>query len=362
MKRSRNRSTTPEMSAGRRRFLAGFVAATATVSVAKQLGAQTGNGSLRLYSWPDYTGSSTLADFTASSGISVSVDFYDNSDEMLRTISGAEHRYDIIIASYDYIEEMIGKGLLLPLDHSHIPNIANLYPVFRDAIFDPGRRYSMPFLWGTQGICFRRSALSEVPESWGILLDSDVYSGRIALPGPDTLGLALKYLGYSYNSVDPGELEAAGALLIRQKSHVKAFVGPDGIDLLASGDVDLAVGWNSEALGLMEEDDDIDYRVPAEGGLLWQDCVCIPRSASNPSDAHRLINYSLEAEVGAAIAEDLWYATPNRAAVALLPKAYREDHAIFPGMEIIKRCEPALNLGEAGTRLRDQVWQRVLEA
>jgi spermidine/putrescine transport system substrate-binding protein len=257
---------------------------------------------------------------------------------------------------------MIGKGLLLPLDHSQIPNIANLYPVFNDAIFDPGRRYSMPFLWGTQGICFRRSALSAIPESWGILLDSGAYSGRIALPGPDTLGLALKYLGYSYNSVDPGELEAAGALLIRQKSHVKAFVGPDGIELLANGDVDLAVGWNSEVLRLMEEDDDIDYRVPTEGGLVWQDCVCIPRTAPNPSGAHKLINYALDAEVGAAIAEHLWYATPNRAAVALLPEDYREDHTIFPGMEIIKRCEPALNLGEAGTRLRDQVWQRVSEA
>jgi spermidine/putrescine transport system substrate-binding protein len=211
MKRSRNHSTAPEVSAGRRRFLAGSVAVTAVVPFAKQLGAQTSNGSLRLYSWPDYTGSSTLADFTESSGISVSVDFYDNSDEMLRTVSAADHRYDIVISSYDYIEEMIGKGLLLPLNHSQIPNIANLYPVFNDAIFDPGRRYSMSFLWGTQGICFRKSALSAIPESWGVLLDSDAYSGRIALPGPDTLGLALKYLGYSYNSVDPDELEVSRA-------------------------------------------------------------------------------------------------------------------------------------------------------
>jgi spermidine/putrescine transport system substrate-binding protein len=362
MERSRNRGTTSDVSVGRRHFLAGTVAATATVSFAKRLAAQTGSGSLRLYSWPDYTGTSTLADFKASSGISVSVDFYDNSDEMLRTISGADHPYDIVIASYDYIEEMIRKGLLLPLDRGRIPNIANLYPVFNDAVFDPGRRYSTPFLWGTQGICFRRSAVSAIPDSWRVLLESDVYSGRMALPGPDTLGLALKYLGYSYNSVDPGELEAAGALLIRQKSHVKAFVGPEGVELLAKGDVDLAVGWNSEALRLMEEDEDIDYRVPREGGLLWQDCVCIPRSASNPNGAHRLIDYSLEAEVAAAIAEELWYATPNRAAVALLPKAYREDHTIFPGMEIIKRCEPALDLGEAGTRLRNQIWRRVSEA
>ena len=271
--------------AERRRFLTGAAAAAASIPFARAVAAQTSQGSLRLYSWPDYTGTSTLDDFKASSGISVSVDYYDNSDEMLRTLRGADHPYDIVIASYDYVDEMIGAELLLPLDHSRVPNIANLYPVFADAIFDPGRRYSLPFLWGTQGICYRKSAVSVTPDSWGVLFDSDVHSGRIALPGPDTLGLALKYLGYSYNSVDPSELEAAGALLIRQKSHVRAFVGPDGIELLANGEVDLAVGWNSEALRLMEDDDDIDYRVPTEGGLLWQD-VSVYRARPQTPMAH----------------------------------------------------------------------------
>ena len=362
MKRPKNRGTTPEVSATRRHFLASSVVVTAAVSFAKQLAAQTDNGSLSLYIWPHYIGGSTLEGFTALTGISVSEDFYDSSDDMLRTMTGAVHPYDIVVASYDYTEEMIQKRLLLPLDHNQLPNMKNINPVFLDDFFDPGRRYSIPFLWGTQGICFRKSAVRAVPDSWRILLDSDAHSGRIALPGPDTLGLALKYLGFSYNSVDPGELEAAGALLIRQKSHVKALVGPDGIDLLANGDVDVAVGWNTEALRLMEDDDDIDYRVPTEGGLLWEDCVCIPRSASNPSGAHKLINYALEAKVAATIAEENWYATPNLAALALLPEAYLEDHTVFPGMEIIKRCEPALNLGKAGTRLRDQVWRKVLDS
>ena len=124
----------------------------------------------------------------------------------------------------------------------------------------------------------------------------------------------------------------------------------------------MAVGWNSEIQGLMQEDDDIDYRVPIEGSLLWQDCICVPRTTSNPAAAHALINYSLDAKVAAAIAEKFWYATPNQAALELLPEPYRKDHTIFPGMDIIQRCEPALNLGEDGTQLRDQVWNKVLAA
>ncbi len=346
----------------RRQFLEGAVATTAAVALTGHVGIQADDKSLRLYSWPDYLGSDTIGNFTALTGISVSTDSYDSSDEMLSTIDNTANQHDIVIASYDYIEELIGKDLLLPLDHSQIPNTANLFPVFSDAVFDPGRQFSMPFLWGTQGICFRKSAMTENPESWRMLFESDEFSGRVAMPGPDTLGLVLKYLGFSYNSIVPDELEAAGDVLIRQKPHVKSFSGSEGIELLANGDVDMTVGWSSEILSLMADNDDIDYRVPGEGSRLWQDCMCIPRTTSNASGAHTLINYSLGAKVSAAIAENLWYATPNQAALELLPDAYREDHVIFPGMEIIARCEPALNLGEAGTQLRDRIWKKVLEA
>lgn len=346
----------------RRHFLAGAVVAATSVAISEQTGAQDSGGSLRLYSWPDYIDDVTLADFSAQSGISVSADAYDNGDEMLSTIANAGNQYDIVIASYDYIEEMIAENLLLPIDHRKIPNSENLFPVFTDAFFDPGRRFTMPFLWGTQGICYRKSKFSQTPDSWRVLFESEAHSGRIAVPGPDTLGLALKYLGYSYNSVNADELKAAGELIIQQKPHVRSLSHSDGIELLANGDVDVAVGWNSEILELMGDDDEIDYRVPTEGSLVWQDCIGILRTTTSASAAHTLLNYALDAEVAAATAEKFWYATPNQAALKLLPASYREDHVIFPGMEIIERCEPALNLGEAGTQLRDRIWKKVLEA
>jgi spermidine/putrescine transport system substrate-binding protein len=349
-------------SLNRRRLLAGAAAVTGVAAAGATGRVRAGTGSLQLYSWRDYTGKAVLSDFQASTGISASADFYDSSDEMFRTIDAANKRYDVLIASYDYVEHMIGRGLLQTLDHGKLPNMENLFPVFRDARFDPGHRYSLPYLWGTQGICFRKSAVKTTPASWGVLLDSDTYSGRISLPGADTLGVALKYLGYSYNSVDRDEVKAAGELIIRQKPHVASFGATDGVELLANGEVDVAIGWNTEILGLMDKDDDIDYRVPVEGGLLWQDCMCIPASATNAEDAHTLINYALEAQVGAKIAESFWYATPNQAALAFLSDAYRADHTIFPGMDVIKQCEPALNLGEAGTRLRLQIWGEVTKA
>jgi spermidine/putrescine transport system substrate-binding protein len=362
MKKSAGKNSKPAVPTRRRHFLVGTTAAAAFGLLSTQVGAQNSRRHLRVLSWPGYTGTSVREGFTAQTGITVSVDFYESSDEMLGKVKASDSSYDVVISSYDYIEEMIGRGLLQQLDHNLLENRRNLFPVFNDARFDPGRRFTMPFLWGTQGICFRKSAMKSTPDSWQLLVDSAQHSGRIAIPGPDTLGLALKYLGFSYNSVDPRELEAAGALLIRQKPHVKEFVGPDGIELLSRGDVDLAVSWNTEVKELMEKDDNIGYRVPNEGGLLWQDCLCVPHTSANVMDAHKLINYVLDGNVAATIAGTLKYATPNRAAAERLGKDYREDPTIFPGMEIIKRCEPALNLGKAGTELRDRVWKKVIEA
>ena len=345
-------------SRNRRRLIAGAAVVAAT-SVASPGISTAVSRSLQLYSWRDYTGKTVLSEFQGLTGIVVSADFYDSSEQMFRTINSGNERYDVLIAPYDYVEHMIGAGLLQPLDHGKLPNIDNLFPVFRDARFDRGRRFSLPYLWGTQGICYRKSAVRKTPASWGVLLDSDEHAGRISLPGIDTLGLALKYLGYSYNSADPAELAAAADLLIRQKPRVASFEATNGIELLSKGEVDLAVGWNSEIIGLMDQDDDIDYRVPVEGGLLWQDCMCIPRSAENPEDAHVLMDYALQADVGARIAESFWYATPNRAALELLSDDYRTDHTIFPGMDVIRQCEPALNLGEAGTQLRLRIWDEV---
>ena len=204
--------------------------------------------------------------------------------------------------------------MLEPLDHSKIPNMANVTPVFRDAAFDPGRRYSLPYMWGTIGIGYRKSRVAAVPDSWKHLYDSDEYSGRIAMLGDGStiVGIGLKYLGYSYNETDPARIGEVEALVIRQKRHIKAFAEDNGQDLLIAGEVDLTMEWNGDILQVMAEDDDIGYVVPKEGGLLWEDTLAIPKGAPHPGNAHRFIDFILDAEVGAAIADFIYYATPTR--------------------------------------------------
>ena len=348
----------------RRRFLAGTGAVAAGLTFAPKQGWSVEEAKLNFYNWDTYIGEDTLDDFKDASGIQVKMDLFADNDELFAKLKEGNPGYDVIVPTNDYVERMLTANMLLPINRSMITNFGNIDPAFQDSQFDPGRKFSMPYMWGTQGIGYRKSAVEGVPDSWKHLFDSDQYAGRIALLGDATncLGAALKYLGYSFNSNNPQEIKQAEEMLIKQKPHIKAFADDNGQDLLLSGEVDLTMEWNGDILQVMEEDDDISYVVPKEGAVLWQDCLCIPVGAPHPENAHKFINFILDAEAGAAIADFIYYATPNKAAKALLPDKYTKNPAIFPSDATIARCEPAIYLGEEVQTMYDTSWTRVLAA
>lgn len=346
----------------RRGFLAGTGAAAVGLSVGPKFALGAEKPKLNFYNWDTYIGEETLPQFKDASGIEVKMDLFADNDELFAKLKEGNPGYDVIVPTNDYVERMLIANMLEPIDRSMITNFGNLNPNFQDAAFDPGRKHSMPYMWGTQGIGYRKSKVSSVPDSWKTVLDSDEYSGRIALLSEGVIPAALKYLGYSYNDTDPEHLKQAEALLIKQKPHIKTFAEDNGQDLLLSGEVDLTMEWNGDILQVMEEDDDISYVVPKEGSNVWQDCLCIPVGAPHPENAHKFINFILDAKIGAEIADYIYYATPNDAARAELSDDYNKNPAIFPDDATLARCEPAIYLGDEAQRQRDEAWTRVLAA
>ena len=319
---------------------------------------------LNLYNWDTYIGEHSLADFQKATGIEVKMDLFADNDELFAKLKGGNPGYDVIVPTNDNLERMIIAGMVIELDHSKIPNMANIDTPFQDATFDPGRKHSVPYMWGTLGIGYRKSKVQEPVDSWKVVFDEPKYAGRISLLGDaaNVIGSALKYLGYSFNSVNPEELKKAEDLLIAGKKNVKVYADDNGQDLLASGEVDLAQEWNGDILQVMGDDKDLAYAVPTEGSLLWQDTPAIPKGAPHPDNAHAFINYVLDAEAGAKIAKTIQYATPNAAAKKLMDKEYLDNPAIFPPSEVVAKCEAAIYVGEEGTRLRDEAWTRITAA
>ena len=349
----------------RRKFLKGATAFGIGMTFAPNLVWGAEEKKLNLYNWDTYIGENTVSNFVKKFGMKVQYDLYANNEELFAKLKEGNPGYDLIWPSDYLVESMIILNKLMPIDHGKIPNIKNIDPDpnFSNPAFNPGLKYGVPYMWGTMGVGYRKSKVKEPPRSWKSLLDSDEFSGRIALLDDPraTIGITLKYLGYTMNSINPDEIAKARDLLIKQKKHIKSFSGDSGQDLLLSGECDIVQEWNGDIIQVMEEDDDLAYIVPDEGTNVWQDNVCIPVGAPHPDNAHVFINYVLDAKVNADIANFIHYGTPNAAAKKYVLKEDLENPAIYPPPEVIAKSEAIVDVGD-NARLYDEAWVAIQAA
>lgn len=349
----------PSTAMSRRRLLGAGLGLAAAAAAPRTASAQS--NVVNVYNWDTYIGENTLEQFQEATGITVRYDLYASADELFGKLREGNPGYDVVFPSNEYLQRMIEAGMLEPLDHSLIPNKKNLDPLFADPRFDPGRKHSMPYFWGTIGLGHRRS-VAEV-QGWADIFASDRYKGRIALLNhSDIVRCALKYLGYSLNTAEPAQIEEAANVLIKAKPNFKAFTPDTGQDLLLSGEVDVVMEWSGDILQVMAEDEDLAYVVPQEGTIRWEDDMCIPKGAPNLANAHAFINFILDAKVHGEIASEVKYALPNAAAMEFIPAEDRENPAIYPPPEVLARCEPAFYQGEQVATLYEAALTRVLAA
>ncbi|MEM8698252.1 MAG: spermidine/putrescine ABC transporter substrate-binding protein [Pseudomonadota bacterium] len=352
----------PRIRMNRRQALTGIAAIGVTLNLPGR--AFAAGGQVNFYNWDTYIGETTLEDFTKATGIDVQYDLFADNDELFAKLKNGNPGYDLIVPTNDFVERMVVADMLMPLDLSKIPNIKNVDPQFMDPAFDPGRKFSLPYMWGSIGIGYRKSAVPSVPDSWTHLYTSEEYAGRIAMlgDGQNVLGMALKLMGKSLNDWSEENVAAAEAMVIAQKKNITAFAPDNGQDLLLAGEVDLCMEWNGDILQAMEEDDDLGFVIPKEGGLLWEDTLAIPKGAPNVENAHAMIDFLLDAEVGKDMAEYIYYATPNAAAKALTSEDYQTNPAIFPPTEAVAKSETAIYPGQEAVSRIDAAWTRIKAA
>ncbi len=327
-------------------------------------GANGEEAKLNFYNWDTYIGKDTLKTFRETSGVDVNMSLFANNDELFAKLRAGNPGFDVIVPTNEFVTRLRIADLIQPLDHSKIPNFKNLAPAFQSTSFDPGRKYSIPYTWLMLGIGYRKSKMDGVPDSWKWIFDSDRYKGRIALfsEADDLVRLAAKYMGHSLKNVPESLLPTIEQMYIRQKKNVRVFHEDNGQDLLLSGDVDIVLEYNGDIAQVMQEDDDLDFVIPKEGTLINSDCLCIPRGAPRPDNAHRFINYLLDAKVGADITSTIMYPTPNAAAFNLMPESYRNNRVIFPPPDRMAVSEYGDFEGVERTHMFDELLTRVKAA
>jgi spermidine/putrescine-binding protein len=321
---------------------------------------------LNLFVWTEYIPQDMIDCFQLVYDIQINRSEYSSNEEMEPKLSSGAADYDLVQPTDYFVGLLIRKGEIQELDHSRLPNMANFDPGWMNKDFDPGNKYTVPYLAGTDAIVVNTDKVKDVPKSWADLWNPD-YAGRMIFLDDSraVIGFTLLTLGFDPNTTDPDQLNQAKEKLKTLIPNVKAFDSDSPKTALIAGDVDLGMTWTFEALAAQQEVPSIQYIYPTEGAILWQDNWAIPKNAPHVDAAYAWMNYSMQGDVFWLTLRDFTYTNPNKAALDYaktnqpdIYKAYIDSPITNPPADAIANGHGIEDVGDA-TTLYEQIWTEV---
>lgn len=316
-----------------------------------------------VYNWGEYIDPEVLESFEEETGIKVVYDEFETNEIMYPKVESGASEYDVICPSDYMIEKMISNDLLQEINFDNIPNIKNIDPQYlsESEQFDPGNKYSVPYCWGTVGILYNKTMVSDPVDSWSILWN-EKYENNILMQDSvrDAFMVPLKLKGYSLNSVNENELNEAKEMLINQKPLVQAYVVDQVRDKMIGNEAAMGVIYSGEAIYTQRENSDLEYVIPKEGTNVWIDSWVIPKNAPNVANAEKFIDYMCRADIALKNFEYITYSTPNSAARELIEdEDIKNSEIAFPDLSKYSGLETYLYLGEDGDAIYNELWKEV---
>jgi len=316
---------------------------------------------LNFYNWTAYIADNTIPNFQKETGIKVQYDNYSSNDELFAKLSAGSTGYDLVVPTDAVLVKMIHAGLVVPLDLSLITNIDNIDERFRNAAYDPGNKYSIPWQWGTTGIGFDKTQVGGEVTDWDAFDLPNVQGKSSYLDeARDAFAMALFALKLDPNTTDEGDLDQAKDYLIDLKKKVKSITS-DYLDPLKGGELLLSQAYSGDAFQAQETNPKIEYVIPASGAFSWVDSMAIPKGAKHPGNAEKFMNYILEPKVGAALTNYVSYGSPNKAATPYIDKAILDNPLIYPPADVLAKLPFQKDIGEEELKYSDR-WTEVKSA
>lgn len=310
---------------------------------------------LRVYNWGEYIDPSVLDEFEAQNpGVKVQYETYTDNEIMYTKIKNSTTKYDVLIPSDYMIQRLIAEDMLAPLDFANIPNYSKIDDAFKNLDFDKENKYSVPYMWGILGILYDKTKVQEETFTWNTLFDPK-YNNSILMKKDmrDAMGIALKSMGYSFNSTNETELQAAKDKLVSQMPNVLGYVNDDGMDKMIAGEAPLALQYAGDAFYCMTENPDLAFAVPQDGSNLFFDSMVIPKNSENKALAEKFINFMCEKEIALRNAEEIGYFTPHIEAKEALDAEARD---FYPSDEVLADAEVYIYLGEETSKKYEMIW------
>jgi len=287
---------------------------------------------LNLFAWSEYVPQGVLDGFTKATGIQVNYETYASNEEMLAKLMSGAASYDLIQPSEYTIEAMVKEKLLLPLDHSKLPNLKNIGKEYYGLPYDPKLAYSIPYMQGTVGIVINTEKVKDPVTGYTDFFQPK-YKGRLVVldDALEIVSWGLATQGIGPDGVNKANLEKVRPVLAKWLPLVKVYDSDSPKTALLNGDVDLGMVWSGEAAILIQEQGKkFKYVLPKEGAHMFIDSLAIPKGAGNVAAAYKFIDYVLRPDVSRKISEEFPYTNPNLEARKLLTPEERANEASYP--------------------------------
>lgn len=316
-------------------------------------------GELKVYHFFEYIPQELVDKFTAETGIAVTIDTYDSNESMLATLkAGKMGQYDVAVPG-DYMVQIMGnEGLLDTFTPEEVPNLVNVDPKWMEVPFDPGRKSSIPYQWGSTAFSVNRDVYKGDISSLGIIFNPpDELKGKINVLDSqgEVLALGSMYLGIPQCSTDKAQLKALSEMLVAAKASWASFGSDTAKDVLVSGDAAAGMIYNGFSAKARAEGANVEYAYPKEGFVVWMDNAVLLKDAPNRENALKFMNFLLEPENAAAVTNYAAYTSGVLGVEPFLDEAIKSSPennppASAPAGTFIQVCD------QETQKLYDAIW------
>lgn len=328
------------------------------VVLSVSLTACKGKETLYLYSWTYYIPDSVVTQFEEEFDVTVKIDNYASNEEMFAKLMAGASGYDVIFPSQDYASIMINLDMLHKIDNTQFPNRKYVSDMVRNkASYDSDMEYAVPYYMGSSGVIVNKTKVPEYEKSWSIFERKDLAKRMVMMDDMrEVMGDALKYNGYSVNSLNPEELEkAAHTIQYDWKPNLVKFDAESYAKGFASGDFWVVQGYAESIYEEIPESkwDTIDFFVPDEGGTMYIDSMCVPKDTAHFDLAMQFINFIHRPQVYAKFCDEFSFPPATNTEAG----KYMTVEPLYT-TEIMKDCEIMDDLGE-NLDIYNQIWQKI---
>jgi len=265
---------------------------------------------LNLYNWGNYTNPELIEKFEAETGIEVTITDFDSNDTALAKVKAGGHGFDLVVPSHTYVPIWIEEGLLMEARPDQMENFEHMDPQWVDVEWDPGRKFTVPWQWGTTGVAVNTEHYKGDINTSAIFMDPpEELRGKINVVPEmnDVMTLAVMYHGGEPCTGDREVLKKVHDSLMSAKEH---WLGMEygNVEKLTDEDYWAAVNWNGSTFRARKQNPDVAYGYPKEGYPVWMDSVALLKDAQNIEEAKTFMNFIMAPDTAALISEFARYA------------------------------------------------------